>query len=677
MSSQVIDTGERKKLTQRENHISEGNPSVYDSGRSRKSLRPRRPARNVFPNSEERYRTTFEHTGTAMWVIDDNDTIVMTNGEFASWNGCSVADIEGKRRWQEFAHPEDLSTLSDYHERRKRGDRDVPKQYECRYVDDLGRVRNVLLTTEMIPGTRMNVVSLMDITSWRKARERASRLDQYMDRMLEQTSVWLDVVDEHDCVVIWNRAAERISGYDRNSVLGRSLIWEWLYPNPEYRQHVRQQERMVRDEGSLEEVESTIAARDGTERTILRYCGQLLGEHGEPAGAISIGRDVTEARAAEAERKEMERRAQLASRLATVGQMASGIAHEVNNPLTGIIGFAELLMQKDLAPDVMEAVATIHEAGSRLSNTVRRLLAFARQHTPERRLVDINSIIDTAVELLRYEMETNSIVLSRRLSPEIPEFIADPGQLQEVLLNLIINAKTAMKLAHGKGKLSVETRRIADVVRITVRDDGPGMTQEVAERAFEPFFTTGKDGQGTGLGLSICHEIVRAHRGRIWVKTAPGKGSTFVVELPLKSSSRVQTPVMASKNSLKAASRLPGRVLVVDDETIICRYLREGLSGAGIEVACCSNVPEAEARLVSETYDAVLLDIRLPGRSGIAFYERLKAEMPSLARRTLIMTGDAKAADIVDLVKREGIRCLPKPVSLETVKRELGRLTEQ
>lgn len=656
-------------LTKQSSSMPDERPSLVPS------LSESRPSgmAKAFRQSEERYRTTFEHTGTAMWVCQD-DVIVMTNQEFADWNNCSVADIEGKRRWQEFAHPLELARLEDYHQRRLGGDKSVPKQYETVFIDDLGRVRNVMLTTEMVPGTLMNVVSLMDITAWRRAQEQATRFGQYVERMLEQTNVWIDVVDERDCVVIWNQAAESISGYSRAEVVGDSKVWEWLYPDPDYRQAVRRHERSIRDARSFEEVESTIAARDGMPRVIRRYCGQLTGTQGEPVGAISLGRDVTEARAAEAQRAEMERRAQLASRLATVGEMASGIAHEINNPLTGILGFAELLLQRDLPVDVMEEIRTIHEAGTRLSQTVRRLLAFARPHRPERALVDLNDIVKTTVSLQRYQMEAGNIRLTLRLDPAIPQILADPGQLQILLLNLIINANTAMRLAHGRGWLRVETRVAGDTVQLSVKDDGPGIAADLVERIFEPFFTTNRDGQGTGLGLSICHTIVKEHRGRITVNTAEGKGTAMVVELPLQGPGPVGAPKRQRRSAASSRRRLPGRVLIVDDEAMVCRYLREGLTRDGVKVDFAQTAADARRLVASSEFDALLLDIRMPGVNGMDFHQALKTERPALARHTVVVTGDTSASDIKEYVEREHLRCLSKPLSLQTVRTELARV---
>jgi len=226
---------------------------------------------------------------------------------------------------------------------------------------------------------------------------------------------------------------------------------------------------------------------------------------------------------AEAERIELGRKAELASRLAAVGEMASGIAHEINNPLTSVIGFAQLLMRKDTPEDIRQDVTIIADGAQRVASIVKRLLTFARQRKPERKYININEIIEATLDLRAYEMETNNIEGSTQLAPDLPWTMADTSQLQQVFLNIIINAETEMKLAHGRGNLLVKTETIDNTIRISFNDDGQGIAKENLERIFEPFFTSREVGQGTGLGLSVCHGIITEHGGKIYAKSKLGK----------------------------------------------------------------------------------------------------------------------------------------------------------
>ncbi|HEX76347.1 MAG TPA: hypothetical protein G4O12_07205, partial [Dehalococcoidia bacterium] len=275
-------------------------------------------------------------------------------------------------------------------------------------------------------------------------------------------------------------------------------------------------------------------------------------------------REIAERKRMEEERMELERKAHLSSHLASVGEMASGIAHEINNPLTGVIGFSQLLLQRDIPEDIREDVKTIHDGAQRVAGIVKRLLTFARQYKPERNYVNINDIVETTLALRAYELKTGNIEVTTQLAPDLPGTVADAGQLQQVFLNLIINAETEMKLAHGKGKLIIKTEKVDSTIKISFRDDGPGIAEENLERIFSPFFTTRKVGQGTGLGLSVCHGIIAEHEGRIYAESQLHKGATFIVELPIITKLEQLEPSEPSVGEPQKVTK--ARMLIVDDE---------------------------------------------------------------------------------------------------------------
>jgi len=219
--------------------------------------------------------------------------------------------------------------------------------------------------------------------------------------------------------------------------------------------------------------------------------------------------------------------------LASVGELASGVAHELNNPLTGIIGFAELLLDKDVPGDIKEDLKIIHREAQRTSRVVRNLLTFARKHEPAKQTVNLNCIIQKVLEIRAYEQKVNNIQVNTRFAPDLPEILADGFELQQVFLNIIINAEYFMIEAHGRGVFTITTEKVGDIIRASFADDGPGVSKENLGHLFDPFFTTKEVGKGTGLGLSICHGIVAEHGGRIYAESELGKGATFIVELPI------------------------------------------------------------------------------------------------------------------------------------------------
>jgi PAS domain S-box-containing protein len=253
----------------------------------------------------------------------------------------------------------------------------------------------------------------------------------------------------------------------------------------------------------------------------------VFGNNGEVIGTVNIIKDVTEFR-------QMEQRLIMTDRLASIGELVAGIAHELNNPLTGVIGFSQLLMEKDVSDDIKEDLMVVFGEAQRAARIVRDLLTFARKHAPVKQPSQINNILEDVLRLRAYEQKVNNIEVITHLNENNPEIMVDYFQMQQVFLNIIINAEYFMINAHKRGTLTVSTEVVKGLVRITFSDDGPGIPPENIKKVFDPFFTTKEVGKGTGLGLSICHGIVTEHGGQMYAKSGRGKGATFIIDLPLE-----------------------------------------------------------------------------------------------------------------------------------------------
>ena len=252
----------------------------------------------------------------------------------------------------------------------------------------------------------------------------------------------------------------------------------------------------------------------------------LFNEKGEVTGSVIIARDITQ-------QKRIEEQLILADRLASIGELSSGIAHELNNPLTSVIGFSQLLIESDVPDNIKEDLGIVYSEAQRAAAIVKNLLTFARKHTPVKQLSQINTVLEDILRLRAYEQKVNNIEVEKHLATNIPEIMIDHFQMQQVFLNIIVNAEFAMLEAHKKGKLIVTTERSENIIRITFADDGSGITKENLKHMFDPFFTTKEVGKGTGLGLSICHGILTEHGGHIYARSGKGQGATFIIELPL------------------------------------------------------------------------------------------------------------------------------------------------
>ena len=235
--------------------------------------------------------------------------------------------------------------------------------------------------------------------------------------------------------------------------------------------------------------------------------------------------------------EERERRLQLqldlSNRLASLGLMVEGIAHEINNPLTGAIGFAQMLAIEDIPESIREGIKMISDNAQRVADIMKNLTTFARQQKLERTYVNVNDIVRDTLKMRANPLEVSNIMVTTQLDPALPSTMADATLLQQAFLNLVINAETEMKLAHGKGSLLIKTALISNTIQVSFTDNGPGIAEANLVHLFDPFFSTRRIGQGRGLGLSVCYGIITAHNGQIYAKNQLGEGSIFTVELPV------------------------------------------------------------------------------------------------------------------------------------------------
>jgi PAS domain S-box-containing protein len=281
----------------------------------------------------------------------------------------------------------------------------------------------------------------------------------------------------------------------------------------------------------------------------------LRDRDGRAIGILLVARDISERKRAEEERGRLEQQLQLAGRLAAVGELAAGVAHELNNPLAAVQAFAQLLHDKDdLESSVRQDVETIYREAKRATKITTNLLRFARRHKPEKQIVSINEILEKSLELHAYKMKVSNIEMVTEFDPNLPPTMADADQMHQVFVNIITNSNQAMTEANGKGRLQVTTQRAGDVIRISFEDTGPGIREENLASIFDPFFTTKEVGKGTGLGLSICYGIIKEHGGQIYARSKGSSGATFVVEIPIVTGDSALPPRSSEVQPQEAAN---------------------------------------------------------------------------------------------------------------------------
>jgi len=386
----------------------------------------------------------------------------------------------------------------------------------------------------------------------------------------------------------------------------------------------------------------------------------------DPSALVLLFDDQTE-------RRRLQDQLVQSAKMSAIGQLIAGVAHDLNNPLASVVGFADYLTEvPQVPPALREPLTVIREEAERAANIVRNLLSFARKQEHQRRPVALRPLLDATVVLLRNQLTAQRVELRLEVAPDLPMPDIDPNQIQQVFVNLITNAAQAIASTGRPGTIEVRARPWLDGVAVEVIDDGPGMSELLAAQVFEPFFTTKPEGEGTGLGLSISQGILREHGGRITLATEEGKGCAFTVQLPLATRPPSPEP--------DTAARFPARglrVLVVDDEPHILHYMRATLEAWGHHAVVASDGEEGLALAAREGFDLVITDLRMPRLGGREFHQELVRLRPESAARLVFSTGDTVRGDTLAFLESVGRPWLHKPFSLSELRALLGRVARE
>jgi PAS domain S-box-containing protein len=348
-----------------------------------------------------------------------------------------------------------------------------------------------------------------------------------------------------------------------------------------------------------------------------------------------------------------------AAKMSALGQLVSGVAHELNNPLSVIIGYGQLLLARELAPNVLRPVELMVAQGDRMAKIVRNLLFFARQRPPERTALDLQSVVEQTLTLRASQLAVSGIRVETDFARDLPQITGDAQQLEQVFLNLLLNAEQAILEARSQGRILIRTRAGGEgtTVCADVIDDGPGIPPEVLPRVFEPFFTTKVVGSGTGLGLSVSYGILEEHGGTLSVQSRPGE-TIFTVEMPATAEDHAGSQALASRAMPHGAGR---RALVVEDEPSVRDLIVTLLMDHGWGVDVAAGGREGLERVTREPYALVISDVRMPDGDGQAFHTSVRAQAPALARRFIFITGDTANPDAWVFLERSGAPVIEKP----------------
>jgi PAS domain S-box-containing protein len=637
----------------------------------------RKKAEEALRNAAEEWRSTFDSISDMVALIDVGHRILRVNRAFAQAVRIPPDKLIGR-----FCY-EVVHQASQPH-------KDCPFIYTkasgqvCSYEifeNTLGI--SLECTTSPLLDSDHHVIGTVhifkDITERKQAEKTLVVSEKFSRAIIDNSPVGIAVRDKYYRLLNYNQAWVDLWGMtpERIAIHSKNMTYEEFHILMDHLgEYFDAVENLFQKGGSLSIPELKVTRYESKEALwIKQYFYAMRNTDGEVERVIILTVDITDRKQAEEENRKLREKAEVSSRLAAIGEMAAGIAHEINNPLTGVIGFSELLLENpNLPADIRDQIRIIAEGGNRVRDIVKRMLTFARQHKPVKNSLNIHQLIDNTLEIRSYVLRTANIEVIKHYDPDLPWVVVDPGQMQQVFLNLIVNAEYSMKKAQDRGTLTISTARIDGHIRISFRDDGAGMDNATREKLFQPFFTTKAVNEGTGLGLSLSRGIILEHGGTIEVESEVGKGATFIITLPLTQPIEVLPDTLVPATTTLSPVVKPARILVVDDEKTIQGLVSAVLSHSGHTVDATGDAAEALTKLESTAYDVVLMDIRMPGMSGMELYAKVIEQHPEMKNRFIFITGDTSDAQTRVFLEQNNLPFITKPFDRDTLEQRVNGL---
>jgi PAS domain S-box-containing protein len=648
----------------------DGNPSGFKG--VVRDISQRKIVEKALHQSNERYRTIFENTGNSTILIAEDTTILLANSNFEKLTGYSKEEMEGRMSWTVFVAPEDLQRMKQYHAQRRKDPSMVPGAYEFRMKRRDGELRDIFLTIALIPGSKESVASCMDITE-RKRAEESLRISE--ERLRDLAELLPETVYETDVegrFTFVNRFAYDRFKYTVEDFARGLYIMDVIAPED----HARAKENIkdILDGRKIGLSEYTARRKDGTTFSAMVHSTAIIHD-GEPVGMRCFLIDISE-------KKSLEEQLARAQKMEAIGTLAGGIAHDFNNLLMGILGNVSLLVMKaDESHPFLDRLKNIEEYVQRGSDLTRQLLGFARGGKYEVRPTDLGEFVRRSSEM--FGRTKKEVRIHRKIGEGLWTVELDRGQMEQVLLNLYVNAWQAMP-SGGDLYLSVENAVLDETdvgpydlkpgryVKITVTDTGSGMDEAVKARVFEPFFTTKELGRGTGLGLASVYGIVKNHSGFVHLESEKGVGSTFMIFLP--ASNKMPDRERKTADELQ---RGKGTILLIDDEDMILDVGSQMLAGLGYTVFTARGGRNGIDIYAEKTHeiDLVILDLIMPDMGGNVTFDRLREINPFV--KVLLSSGYSLDGQAKDIMEKGCKGFIQKPFTLETLSQRVSGILDQ
>ena len=594
--------------------------------------------------SEARFTELFETLQEGIYIVTPDDKILEVNPALVHMLGYeSKEELLGRKVSEVFVDPEQRAILA-----REVNRQPTPQGREITLRRKDGQPIVCLNTASAVRDTGGKIVryqgALADITERRAIEKRLYQQQEFARRLVDSFPDLIFVVDTERRYTFVSPRVEEVLGYNTDETIG-TIFGE--------RTHLEERssvlavfDDLLEGKRNFASTEMRVRHKQGEWRRLRCHFSPLFDVGGKIEGVVISGRDITEM-------KRLEEQLIQAEKLAAMGQMLAGVAHELNNPLTAILGASELIRDRPgIDENTKRQLDMTHRQARRAARIVQNLLEFSRPASPQKKALDLNAVVDRTLQLHEHSLRRNSIQVDFHPAPNLPPTIGDANQLIQVFLNLVANAEHAIREVRPSGRIQIRLGQKASRIFVTVQDDGAGIKPEVLPKVFDPFFTTKRPGGGTGLGLSICMSIIREHGGDMEVESLPAGGAAFSVFLPVAVQEQARHPLreLDSSGEMMAPTLdlLKNRsILVVDDEESIRMLLFDGLSAQGLHVDCAATAEEALALVLQGKYHAIICDLNLAGTGanadGYNVAQRLKIASGASKPELVYMSGEVLA----------------------------------
>jgi len=615
--------------------------------------------------SEARFKDLFETLQEGVYLADADGKLEDVNPAFVRMLGHEKReDLLGRPLSEFFLQPEEWEV-----ERRQLAQSDVLQGHEAMLRRSDGSALSALHTSALVRDTagrvRRRQGTFVDITERRQIETRLQREEEFARRLVESFPDLVIALDREGRYTFVSPRSRELLGFSPEELIG-SLFSDRVEP------HSRKEVQIFLDtiiSGRCANGSTDFLARrsDGETRLFRATASPLMDLSGRIAGVIAAARDITDS-------KRMEQQLIQNERLAAMGQMIAGVAHELNNPLTAVLGVTELLRDSSGDDAARRQLEIAHRQARRAAQIVQSLLTFSRPPQPRKICLNLSELIQRSLQLHEHSLRSNRITVDFSAASDLPLVLGDASQLTQVFLNVIANAEQAIREIRDHGTVRIRVSRAADRIVATFQDDGAGIRRDILPKIFDPFFTTKRPGRGTGLGLSICLAILREHNGEIEAQPLPQGGSLFTTWLPIARGTALflaePKEGIAASSSLEISKEAAAgySVLVVDDEESIREMIREGLSARGFQVQGAESVEEALSLMERRSFHAVLCDLNLRAGSGaegsgLGLYAAVTNATPGGNARPffLFMSGELAAAAVTEQLAHAGAQTIQKP----------------